>query len=248
MILDIDHISLTSSDFDVTSKIFTQLGYNIKFEEKNVKNPTIKKKLMKNYSDTHNLCLLISKTNFNIELLNHTTNNIQQGFIIPIFENIHPIFYEKYKTSNLNQINFLANIEPLNTNVIIKNNENQNFVFNKLIVKTNNLEESRKFWKELGFQNVDNRQDEFFFNSLLSSKTYEICLNLSKIKSKYFLDDLGCNSIALVTNSVNLEKKRLENKFQTTKIESITINKNKLNVFFVRSPGGEIVELISINK
>lgn len=248
MILDIDHIALTSSNFDVANKIFKQLGYNIQFEEKNVANPIIKKKLMKNYSDIHDLCLLISKTNLNIELLNHSTNNMQQGFITPIFENPHQTFYEKYKNLNLNQIEFLVHIEPLDTHVMIKNNENQNFVFNKLIVKTNNLEESRKFWKELGFQNIDDKGNNLFFNSILSGKTYEIYLNLSKIKSKYFLDDLGWSSIALITNSATLEKKRLENKFQTTEIVSIMINRNKLNVFFIRSPGGEIVELISIDK
>lgn len=248
MILDIDHVSLTSSNFAATSKIFKQLDYNIQFEEKNVTNPIIKKKLMKNYSDVHDLCLLISKTNINIELLNHSTNNMQQGFITPIFENPHLTFYEKYKNLNLNQIEFLVHIEPLDTHVIIKNNENQNFVFNKLIVKTNNLEESRKFWRELGFQNIDDEGNNLFFNSILSGKAYEIYLNLSKIKSKYFLDDLGWSSIALITNSATLEKKRLENKFQTTEIVSIIINKNKLNVFFVCSPGGEIVELISIDK
>jgi hypothetical protein len=248
MILDIDHIALSSTDFDAYIGIFKKLGYKVRFEEKNVKNLKIKKKLMKNYSNFHDLCLIISKKNLNIELLNHYTKNQEQGFITPIFENLSESFYEKSVKSDSSEINSFGNLKVGGVPVGIKQNKNDDFIFNKIIVNTNDMEGSKKFWKELGFKSTKGEENRFSFNSILSNKKYDLYLNPTKLQHLFHLDDKGWNCIALVTNSINNEKKRMDGKFETTEVEPIVINNNKLQIFFTRSPGGEIVEIISINQ
>ncbi|MEW6044786.1 MAG: hypothetical protein AB1608_11040 [Thermoproteota archaeon] len=247
MILDIDHIALSSTNFDVDLEVFKKLGYNMRFEEKNIQNLGIKKKLMKNHSTFHDLCLITSKKNLNIELLNHYTNNLEQGFITPIFENLNESLYEKSGDPTSSEIDIVGNLKAIGIPVGIKHNKSGEFTFNKLIIHTNDMEESKKFWKELGFQNTKN-ESHFAFNSILSDKKYELYLCPTKSQHTFHLDDKGWNCVALVTNSISNEKRRLAAKFETTEIESIMINNIQLQIFFARSPGGEIIELISINR
>ena len=69
MILDIDHLALSALDFKSTIKFFKQFNYNMLFYETKIANPKIKKKFMKHFSINHDLYLLNSKSNLNIELL-----------------------------------------------------------------------------------------------------------------------------------------------------------------------------------
>ena len=236
MILDIDHIALTSSDFSRLMDIFSKLDYCVEFYEKRVDNPKIKEKLMQHFSEYHDLCLLKSKNNLNVELLNHKTVNKKNGFLIPIFNNT--------ETNSL-QKDQLLKIKNSNIPLIIEETNND-FLFNKMIVETNNLEESKNFWKSLGFFQKNEFKNHLYFNSILSEKKYEFILKEIHSDSKNNLDDKGWNCIALLSNSIEKEYDFLKNKYITTEIELLEINHKQLRIFFVKSPGGELIEIISL--
>lgn len=236
MILDIDHIALNSSDFSTLADIFCKLDYVVEFDEKRVKNPKIKENLMQHFSEYHDLCLLKSKDNLNIELLNHKIINKKNGFLTPIFDGVNRNFPEK---------NQILKIKNSNIPLIIEYTDN-NFLFNKIIIETNNLEESENFWKSLGFFQKKDSENHLCFNSILSEKKYELILKENEDDSKNNLDDAGWNCIALLSNSIEKEYDFLKNRYITTKIELLEINQKQLRIFFVKSPGGELIEIISL--
>lgn len=130
-------------------------------------------------------------------------------------------------------------IEPFNL-------EDENF--NKIIINTDNIENSINFWKLLGFsptQEVDKMQ-EMKFSSPLESNAFYIYLSYNKPERK-FLDDKGYNCVALITNSAKREQDNLIKKgFSTSEIEELEVNGQKLKIFFVQRDNCEIVEIIEI--
>lgn len=234
MILDIDHIALSSSDFSNDVEIFSLLDYELKFTEYKIKNLIIKKKFMKFFSLYHDLCLLKSKSNINIELLHHQQINKKNGFIIPIFD--FPKKLYNVKKLDLKFKNF--DIE------YVLNESINNFIFNKFYVNSSNIEESGIFWSKLGFNKI--KQNQYVFESIFSSKRYELFLKFDSSKQDYFLDDSGCNCVAFLTNSIHNEKKNLEINYETSEIKTLCINKNEIDIFFVKGPSNELVEIISI--
>lgn len=236
MILDIDHIALSSSNISKFIEIFSKFDYDVEFNEKNVKNSIIKKKYMKNFSPNHDLCLLNSKSNINIELLHHEQINKENGFITPIFEN--------FKKSNHCK-GLDMKLKNYGIPYILKQS-NKIFSFNKFIVQSNNIEKSDLFWNDLGFKKINQKQHHYIFQSIISLKKYELFMEFSRNGKNNFLDDHGWNCISLLTNSIINEKKNLGNKYETTKIDTLLINEKKIDLFFVRGPSNELVEIISI--
>ena len=234
MILDIDHIALSSSDFLNDVEIFSGFDYKLEFKENKIKNLIIKKKFMKNFSLNHDLCLLKSKSNINIELLHHEQTNKKNGFIVPIFEFPKKLYdieklHLKFKNSHIQYV--------LDESI-------NNFIFNKFYVNSSNIEDSTIFWNKLGFKKM--MQNQYVFKSIFSSKRYELFLNFTSSKQDYFLDDNGCNCIAFLTNSIHNEKKNLETNYETSEIQTLHINKKDIEIFFVKGPSNELVEIISI--
>lgn len=146
------------------------------------------------------------------------------------------------------------NIELLNHNNI---NESEGFIkplnledenFNKIIIDTDNVENSLSFWKLLGFsymQEVDKLQ-QMKFSSPLEQNAFYIYLRYNKTNRK-FLDDRDYNCIALITNSAIKEQGNLiKNGFPTSDIEELDVNGQKLKIFFAQREDCEIVEIIEI--
>ena len=236
MILDIDHIALSAFDFNSIIEFFKKFNYDVQFYEKTIENLHIKKFFMKNFPPNHDLCLLNSKSNLNIELLHYDIINQDNGFIMPIFE---------YTESSTDVKESSLKFKSFEIPCIIKQSKND-FNFNKFVVKSNNFEQSELFWNALGFKNDDQEKNHYYFESILSSKKYELFIESSKSVKNYFLDDNGWSSIAFLTNSIRNEKNNLEKKYETSKIESLLINNKEIEIFFVRGPSNELVEIISI--
>ena len=234
MILDIDHIALSSSDFLNDIELFSGLNYELEFTENKIKNLIIKKKFMKFFSLNHDLCLLKSKTNINIELLHHDQINKKNGFIVPIFE------FSK-KLQNIKELDL--KLKRFDRSYVLKESIDD-FIFSKFYVNSHNIEDSNLFWSTLGFKKIN--QNQYIFQSIFSSKRYELLLKYTSSKQNYFLDDNGCNCISFLTNSIQNEKKNLETNYETSEIETLTINKKEIDIFFVKGPSNELVEIISI--
>lgn len=251
MIIKIDHIAISSMSFEKHVDILKSIGYKPVFMENNIKNLQIKRPLLKNFHENHDLTLLTSNDNFNIELINHRHINPNYGYIIPLFEFEH---ISNRLTKDDQEIYsggaFLRAVVAKDLNDLFKlNNLNEtDFQFDTIILKTKDIQESIEFWECFGFK-VFKAGNDFAvmdFKSLFDNGKYTICLQKSNItESEYFLDDKGFNCIAFVSNSATHEREALNKKnIRTTEIGNFSINQNNFNIFFAFGPNGELVEII----
>jgi len=251
MIIKIDHIAISSMDFEKHVDTLKSVGYKSVFMEKDVKNLQIKRPLLKNFHENHDLTLLTSSGNFNIELINHRHINPNYGYIIPLFEFEHlsdrsikddqDIYFENtfFRDVGTMDLDDLSKLNNLN---------GTDFQFNKIILKTKDIQKSMEFWGCFGFRvfKADNDFAFMEFKSLVDTGKYTICLQKSDTtESEYFLDDKGFNCIAFVSNSATHEREALNKKnIRTTEIAYFSINQNNFNIFFAFGPNGELVEII----
>ncbi|MCX6984811.1 MAG: hypothetical protein NT118_08695 [Lentisphaerae bacterium] len=225
----------------------SRLGYRNRFREMDRPNPSIKRSLMRQFPETHDLSYCSKDGSIGIELLNHRKSVKNCSFIVPIIENI-PDGFAKYTGDEGSFQKMFA--EEFNASVLsMKNNASPEVTLNKLMVRTGNPSESIKFWECLGFKSAGETEDLSImeFISPLSKKSSMMYLKTEKTGGKYFLDDDGFNCIAFVSNSSAKEKSILSGmNFRTTEIEQLRINGRPLNIFFAIGPCGELVEIVSL--
>jgi len=257
MIIKIDHVAVSSMSFDKHVDILKSVGYKSVFVEKDIKNLQIKCPLLKNFHETHDLALLTSIGNFNIELINHRHINANYGYINPLFEFEHisnQLIKDYRETYSGDAFVREVGIKDLDALSKLNNLDGTDFQFNKIILKTKDIQKSIEFWECFGFKvfKADNDFAVMDFKSLFDTGKYTIYLQKSNTtENEYFLDDKGFNCIAFVSNSATHEKQILSDKgIKTTEIEKLILNGKELNIFFARGNFGEFVEIITmgINK
>jgi hypothetical protein len=251
MILQVDHVALSSLDFDKDLAFWKELNYNLIFLESSIQNLEIKIPFLKEFHEAHDLALIANQDNYSIELLNHHHLNENQAYIFPIFENI-PIQFietERRKTFFCDLKVTSAELKETNIPCYFFGESNQSpFRFNKIVMNVNNFDDSLAFWQRLGFRILkrDNLSAILLFQSLFSRSDLEIVLTQSMNESNYFLDDIGWNCIALVSNSAKKEEEYLKNSgYPLTTIQELEVNAKCLQIFFVKGPSNELVEIIS---
>jgi hypothetical protein len=247
MIFKIDHIALSSSDFAPMDKVLSQLGYMNQFRDMNKPNPSIKKGLMRQFPETHDLSYYSKDGSIAIELLDHRKSFKNSSFIVPIIENI-PDGLAKH-TGEEGSFRKMF-VDAFNAPVLSTGNSAAAGAnLNKLMVKTANSAESVRFWECLGFKHAGKTEGFSLleFRSPLSKSSCTLYLKTEETGGKYFLDDDGFNCIALMSNSSEKEKDNLSGmNFRTTEIEQFNINNRLLNIFFAIGPCGELVEIVSL--
>jgi len=254
MIMQIDHVAISSMNFDGHIKIINSLGYKLKFAEKDIENLKIKSGLMRNFSELQNLALLTRENSVGIELLNHRHINSKSDiYIFPIFDNVPGELVEKIEQEKVGKGMFIkAKLRcfdvPIYTPDDVK--DANIFQFNKIIIKTRDTKLSMDFWGYFGFKVIQTEKKFAIleFKSLFNKNVYQIYLQEdSNIKKEFFLDDKGFNCIAFTSNSAKNEKESLERKgVRVTEIEKLLLNGKLLNIFFAIGPFRELVEIIGI--
>lgn len=251
MFLDIDHIAISSSNYESDSTLLKQLGYNEVFREFNIDNPKIKSELMKNYSEQQNLVLLKLHNNLGVEFVIHKTTNATNPYIIPILENVSQQLCESIKEITVNNLILNKKIKSIDSPMFVVNNEKNDFQFTKILIKTKNVVASANFLKLFGCKPITQTDDLSIveFNSLLSGSVFRILIQKDdSAVDKHYLDDYGCNCIAFISSSAEKDRKSLaERGLFVTQIEKLHLNDKSLQVFFCQSDHGDIVEIISID-
>lgn len=252
MIIKLDHLAFASKDiqFEQQIKLLKDLGYELKFVAREARNLNIKFPLMKVFSPRQDLALLVSENNINIELVNHSHSNKNFSNITPLFKNIpHRLIKSDLNLNLKNKSERAVEIKYFEIPVYVsEDKKNKSFIFNELIIKTANIEESISFWKNFAFSPILYKKNSAVleFNAPLGRNTHHLRLiKDKKINIKIFLDDIGFNCLAFVSNSAKNEKKSLEMAgIKTTPIERFKVNNKKLEIFFASGRQGEIVEII----
>lgn len=91
MLINIDHITLTSNSIEQTIEYYKNIGYKELFIEKNIHNLEIKADFMKNYKDTQTLCILKNNNGIPIEIIDDSKIISGKSFIKPVFETDYSI-------------------------------------------------------------------------------------------------------------------------------------------------------------
>ena len=251
MIVDIDHIALSSDNIERDIAILKRLLYNNLFVKKGLVDLSIKKYMMTSFSGKLDMAFCESIQNFNIELINHGNCSENDGYIIPILENLPiDIVSEEKEHKMLNDEDIFETVLLSNMARVYAIEKKGSFTLNKVIVKTNDLKRSFLFWKALGFKKKSESKNSITltFKSFLSS-SYWIYLNEEQDIKEYNLNDRGFNCIALISTDIKKEWEILSDEgYYTTNIETMKPDKKELLIFFVRGPGGELVEFIGLRK
>lgn len=249
MIIQIDHVSISSMDFAKHIRIMKSLGYEPVFIEKNIKNPQIKHEFMTGCSKMHDLALLTSKGKISVELINHGNINQENGYIYPVFENISDNFIEKTNEKSKDDIFVKGKLKCLDAAIYTYNNMNTGFRFNKMIIETRDINNSTTFFECLGFRFFQKENDYVVldYTSIFKDDCQLYLKKNDSINNKHYLDDRGFNCIALISTSAINEKEYLDKKgIRTTEIENFTVNRKNLDIFFAVGDSGELAEIIGI--
>ena len=254
MIVKIDHIAISSAKFEEHIELIcSSLGYIREFVEKDIPNLKIKKSFLSIFGKLHDMSLLSSSGNVNIEFINHRYLHNKKAFITPIFENvpqnlINTIGKKKIKDFTVDKVI----IKDLDIPVYVQDSDNGTFAFNKIVIEVKDIGKSTKFWKLLGFKPLKlNRNFALLeFKSFFTEGVFQIYLEHSdNAPADHFLDDKGFNCVALISTSINKKKEMLDkNGFKTTSLEKFMVNQKHLNIFFSQGHCGELVEIIGIDK
>jgi len=250
MIIKIDHIALSSGDFEKTFKTLDLLGYERVFFEQNVPNLLIKRELLAKFSPSHSISLLKCGENLNIEILNHGNINSGKSFIIPIFENTPASFLNNlvriedlYSTSEKNY-GFNADIQVLNKP------DCSGFIFTKIKMLTENILDSVIFWKHFGFKLTTCTDESAIleFSSIINRNPYQLHLKrVEHVKTESFLDDAGFNCIAFVSTSLKRDMTFFKDQnIPITDIGTLTLDNKKINLFFCKGLYGEPIEIVEV--
>jgi len=250
MFLDIDHVAISSAGFEKNLTILRQLGHNEVFRELNIDNPKIKIKLMKNYSKQHSLILVKSTGNIGIEFVNYGMTNSVVTYIVPIFENVPDEFCETTNRISLHNLSSNTKLKSFDVPIFVLNSTENYFRFNKILLKTSNINATVSFLQLFGFKIISQTNDLTIveFRSLLNRTTFNILVQQDNfVSTDRYLDDDGFNCIALISTSAEKDRQLLNKKgIFTTQIEKLQLNNKSLQVFFSRSSCGDIIEIISI--
>lgn len=252
MLLDIDHVAFASLSVERDIEVFYTLGYKEDFVETDIENLTIKRDFLRVFSEHHDISLLKANGSISIELTNHKNIHVCYPYIIPIFENLPHDLAEYHHDKESDHIGIEAKMKNFNMSVYLKHSQSTSqFKFNKLVIRTNNILRSVNFFKILGFRLVDKKDGLVMleFKSLFSNNVYVLYLKKDDNNLIRYLDDNGPNCVALISNSIGVERENLQSAgFHTTPIQRLTLNRKLIDVFFTRGPGNEIIEIISIGK
>jgi hypothetical protein len=230
MIIQIDHLALTSNNFERDSAFLARLGYHMEFTEIEISNPTNKKPLLSKYHPTHDLRLLKKDGSYPIELLNHTSSTRYSGYLTPVASNLPPE----------------AAAEPQAAFFQIEHSQSTGTAVNKVLTQSSKPEASLAFWQQLGFQKKQGA-DSLLFSSPFQKGALHLEVQSSNAAEQPFrLDDTGFQCLALVSTDADKERKRLQQQgIQVTEPEALVVHKRKLLLFFAQGPAGELVEILS---
>lgn len=254
MIVKIDHVAFSSLDFKQHIGLLESFGYELRFVDRDVRNPIIKKELMGRYCEDHDLALLDHKENIPIELLNHRTVGENEGYITPIFKGLIQDETETTrKKAVMGDLELgIGKVARFGVRAYLSDAQPGGFGFDKIIITCEDIEASMIFWKKLGFEEKERTEEYAFleFSSIISKGICGLYLMKGiKRKESCLLDDRGFNCLALISTSVEREKQSLEKDgFYTTDIEDVVTNGKKLRIFFGIGPSGEIIEMIELVK
>ncbi len=237
MIIKADHVAWSATDIDAEKEHFRALGYREVFHERDKANAAMKAPLLQNFQPLHAACLMEKPGSYPVELLDHGHVGSQSGFLQGLFETDAA----------------LPAFAPLNAHGRVVATA-PDFRLDTLACASPKPEESVAFWRLLGFQPTEPRYPNFpgtwlsLQTPLQATPLYLLIEPADEAPARPpRLDDGGFPCLALVSTSIEGEKKKLAAAgFAVTGNASLVMDGKQVTFCFAVGPCGELAEIIHV--
>ena len=261
MIIGIDHLQFSVDVLEESIAYLEEMGYRKVFVEAEFMNGTEKCSFLRERN--RSMAYLKRPRSISIELINRSSK--AEGRLPSLFV---PVFSGRIRGERIEgdfertlvgccETSELVRAEPLNADcVCLDAGEGEGFL-NSLILKTHDSEGSKNFWmRGLGFREEGNKASEGCFSVAFPKTPFSERLKLTfvenndDLETSAYVDDLGCSLLSFLSTDLEADVGKLC-KLDNTKSSgaySFEIAKRSILACVVYGPGGEIVELIQVNK
>lgn len=229
MLVQLDHIALTAEKLSRHDSFLRALDYERVFSYQGIPNPENKRTLMGEWSDTHGLALYKRSGSIPIEIIDY-------GYTVD-GPNQYELPFEVFTASE--------NCTRLDVTEQHRTPNSKSPPFDHVYVRTPVLDESRKFWTDLGL--MDAGEGLLRFDSPMMDGPITVELRSSSLAPRSaLLDGTGFRCLAFVTTSIEEDLNRLSDAgYSTTPVRQIKLPHRLMSLAFVIGPGHEPVELVS---
>lgn len=251
MIVKIDHIAFATDDIDRDIALLSDHGYSVRFVEKGLHDLDNKRTYMERFDGQLDMALLCHPHNVDIEVLDHGHVAEAPSYVLPILEPGE--FQDLGDTIATEGTRFTRVYDAnLRAELFICGNASAGSIGSTLVAETDNLKTSAAFWERFGFRRTNNGDDviRLEYPALLSGGICQMLLRRTdRCKSRFLLDGRGFNCIAFFSSNVRKDHFGFEEKgLGPTAINPLRIDGKDLDIFWVRGPYGELVEVIGLAK
>ena len=162
-------------------------------------------------------------------------NHKEKKIFLEIKNKSHTIsFYNTKKILPPIEKTFYANAGKINQNIVLK----KNVIYLSIISKKKEF----LFWKKVF--DLEPKKNIINYQSIYDQKKYKFYFK-ETVTKKSFLDNIGFTSICFVSTDIHKTFKSCKDfDIEISNIFRFKINKKIINIFFCRSPGGIIFEII----
>jgi len=249
MLLKIAHICFCGEPAK-TKLLLETVGYSALFSTR-LRPMKITQQLLSNPVENFKMSFWQRPNSISIELLEFDSYSLKCGLIKPVFSGeSYELIAKKNETLISNFVNYKTGIF-LGTKVYYDTSkQGESFSFSSLLLISNNLNDSITFWNALGFRCVKRYDKEALLEfSCLFKGNISIHLVCNDVNQILFedIDSTGFHVLAFISNSTTQEWKKMKKSgFDLTDIEQIKLNNIIMDIFYLRSPEGLIIEIISL--
>ncbi|GAU80038.1 VOC family protein [Fusibacter sp. 3D3] len=123
--------------------------------------------------------------------------------------------------------------------------------FRVLKYSVDDLETASLFWNCFGFKLIEGSETRLIlcYKSIIDNSMLTLEIKKDECSKRSYLDSEGFCCIAFITSSIEKEVKKLRGKgYPVSEKSELVVNGQLMEMAFVCSPSGEIVELIEIRR
>jgi hypothetical protein len=233
-ILGVSHLVKGVSELDTSVSQFTDLGYSLEFREPFAPVVEQKQPFVRVPQRSQQLAFLKHRSNVSVELLLYDgPSGRENSTFDPIFaKGAGSDADENPVQSALQKVSFRSSISAMT-----------------IAVRSTSFQESLKFWQALRFSTVQTDWGaELTFRSPVPTWSVSLCLQDDPQHDPSFLDDHGWSCLSLHARGSDEILRNVRKECRITQSEPFRFHAGgrELKITFVRSPGGELVELLEI--
>jgi|GEM_PF-3273419 len=242
MLLGFSHIGFAVPSMNDAVTFFKDCGFRLEFMNEGLRNAPEKKEFLNSCPETHNIAFLEGNINsVGVELVHYpmcTGKNFLPAFDITL---------KGHADS--------AGAQPSPAGPVWVVPDSSKCGIDSIDIKSCNFEASKKFWRDAaGFKVIAESRNALEFQPANPIPNWQLTLRVMKSYNPpagvFKLDTPGSNLISLIATNIEADKAKLVagGALNPSSIFTLEVNKKNLKICLLRSPEGQVVELIEFQK